>query len=1182
MKKIVSKLLSILLMLNVMMPFLVANAAATNPNVTFYVDQCKTTTGQSCWVVGDFSNWSTTGGIGGLKLFTNQNGVTYPKWMMSKSFTTTAIQFKFAVVNDSTGAIVSYESLTANRSLTPVDGSTYTATYGVAGGTVVTPSVTATPTKTPVPTATPIVTSVPTATPTKTPIPTATPTPDPKIPAITYTTDSSGGYYDIRVKITDSDTGPSSLTMTVTSSNQSIVADNKLSYDKVSSYYDRIVRILSFAGGYGQTNITIMVSDGSHVGYATIPIIMNAPTPTPIPTATPVPTKTPVPTATPTPTPKPTATPVPTATPSPTPTPVPTYSVHLFYKPTIWTEDTAYAYVLAQTGFATGGIAQFNNTPAAYKRMMKSNSNPGFFETTVTYQGIYGARVQFTNGDGIWDSSDQYGITKGDVTVLGQKVYGGTPAPALKTPSPSPTIAPTDKPVPPNTIVVYYRNSNWWYDGGQSFRDPYNPGINNEAVSIIYGFASTPNPAAPSSTPSIAWKPSGAGTSTIGMIHTGYGGATLSKSKKYEGYWEGEITIPTGADPRVNLMFHNYFGILDDGGNKQTPYYNQCYPPACTFTDGVWNAGPPSNSPSLSPAPMTAIQMVSGSKHHLILRSDGTVWAWGDNTYGQLGIGTDVFWVQKGKPIATPAPVTYVDEAHAVRIVGLKNIKQLFAGANSSFALLGDGTLMAWGQNDCGQLGDLNFNLNYGDFDARVYSPMISRSPKDAYGKPIWNTNSDYAIKQVASEVENTHVLLNNGLVYSFGKDGGRYKLGGVYPNTVRFGPQLLKEVRPVTMKAVAVPYDLVLDKVPSPFNIAMKAFGVILKTVIPDLSSCNVFCVTIPYAIDGPVDIIPQNNGHWSTGFVPDPRKPLELNATNSIAAFVANVANQGQYNIRLKDTGINVISNGDLPEIALGSAVNSPTSYLSPDGIYTITGFSTKTLLPNNSASSPNPSKIVDMRSGLHHTILLRADGHVSALGDNTQGQVGSSKSYGSSLFSEISNVIGMDNIVCKQIAASDTGSACLDQSGKLYAWGTIPNVISRDQGVQLITNNVQSIGSKSFNGLLIAQYIAQVNQRTWYYVGANESVLNERMKQAFADGAAQWSMDADARVSYIRSDGTAWVTSDSDYKPGPMKIGVPYRNDVMTWVSQIGTSVRLTNAGIDWFNHPTGWLPTVNPTP
>ena len=33
--------------------------------------------------------------------------------------------------------------------------------------------------------------------------------------------------------------------------------------------------------------------------------------------------------------------------------------------------------------------------------------------------------------------------------------------------------------------------------------------------------------------------------------------------------------------------------------------------------------------------------IAAGLYHSLALKQDGTVWAWGDNDYGQLGDGTD-------------------------------------------------------------------------------------------------------------------------------------------------------------------------------------------------------------------------------------------------------------------------------------------------------------------------------------------------------------------------------------------------------------------------------------------------------------------------------------------------------------------------------------------------------------
>ncbi len=79
----------------------------------------------------------------------------------------------------------------------------------------------------------------------------------------------------------------------------------------------------------------------------------------------------------------------------------------------------------------------------------------------------------------------------------------------------------------------------------------------------------------------------------------------------------------------------------------------------------------------------------SGNVTSLAVCTDGTVATWGDNFYGQLGIGTT--------PRYAYLPVT-------VSIPG----KSVVAGAVGGFhclALCSDGTLFAWGRNDYGQSG---------------------------------------------------------------------------------------------------------------------------------------------------------------------------------------------------------------------------------------------------------------------------------------------------------------------------------------------------------------------------------------------------------------------------------------------------------------------------------------------
>jgi alpha-tubulin suppressor-like RCC1 family protein len=78
----------------------------------------------------------------------------------------------------------------------------------------------------------------------------------------------------------------------------------------------------------------------------------------------------------------------------------------------------------------------------------------------------------------------------------------------------------------------------------------------------------------------------------------------------------------------------------------------------------------------------------AGTAHSLALLSNGTVMAWGNNSRGQLGDGTTT---ESGVPVA---------------VSGLSGVTAVSAGNDYSLALLKNGTVMAWGQNEEGVLGD--------------------------------------------------------------------------------------------------------------------------------------------------------------------------------------------------------------------------------------------------------------------------------------------------------------------------------------------------------------------------------------------------------------------------------------------------------------------------------------------
>ncbi len=79
--------------------------------------------------------------------------------------------------------------------------------------------------------------------------------------------------------------------------------------------------------------------------------------------------------------------------------------------------------------------------------------------------------------------------------------------------------------------------------------------------------------------------------------------------------------------------------------------------------------------------------LAAGHDYSLVVKSDGTVWAWGFNSLGQLGTGATT-------NADTPA-----------QVAGLTGVKEVAAGQDHSLALKNDGTVWAWGSNEFGDLG---------------------------------------------------------------------------------------------------------------------------------------------------------------------------------------------------------------------------------------------------------------------------------------------------------------------------------------------------------------------------------------------------------------------------------------------------------------------------------------------
>jgi alpha-tubulin suppressor-like RCC1 family protein len=129
------------------------------------------------------------------------------------------------------------------------------------------------------------------------------------------------------------------------------------------------------------------------------------------------------------------------------------------------------------------------------------------------------------------------------------------------------------------------------------------------------------------------------------------------------------------SDGTVWAWGYDHEGELGDGTLGGSPCYCRLTPVRVLGLTGV-------------------IAISAASSHHsLALKSDGTVWAWGADFYGQLGDGT--------------LGVSYCGcrSAH-VQVLGLHGVIAIASGVWHSLALKSDGTVWAWGDDEYGQLGD--------------------------------------------------------------------------------------------------------------------------------------------------------------------------------------------------------------------------------------------------------------------------------------------------------------------------------------------------------------------------------------------------------------------------------------------------------------------------------------------
>jgi alpha-tubulin suppressor-like RCC1 family protein len=341
--------------------------------------------------------------------------------------------------------------------------------------------------------------------------------------------------------------------------------------------------------------------------------------------------------------------------------------------------------------------------------------------------------------------------------------------------------------------------------------------------------------------------------------------------------------------------------------------------------------------------PANVVGIAGGDWYSLALKSDGTVWSWGDNLYGELGDGAG------GTNGSNPTP----------RQVGsLTNIVNVSAGYVHGLAVQNDGSLWAWGTNWYGALGD-------GTTQTR-YSPVLITSISD--------------VVSVSGGAFHSLAVKSDGTVWSWGYNADG-ELGNGTTTTA---------LAPVQVSGL---YNVVAVSAGGNCSVALKSDGTVWAwgsnnrgqlgdgtttdrlppTQVSGISnavaitSSNATGTNYALLADGSVVAWGANDsGQIGDGTTIDRSYPTAVSGLSGVVAFDAG----GEYCIAVKSDGTVWGWGNNIGPGVIG--YYGANSYLTP---VQVTGYSTASFVA----------------AGYLHTLVVDSNGDVTAYGGNSQGQLG-----------------------------------------------------------------------------------------------------------------------------------------------------------------------------------------------
>lgn len=195
------------------------------------------------------------------------------------------------------------------------------------------------------------------------------------------------------------------------------------------------------------------------------------------------------------------------------------------------------------------------------------------------------------------------------------------------------------------------------------------------------------------------------------------------------------------------------------------------------------------------------VALAAGGYHSLALRKDGSLIAWGDNSFGQTNIPlslTNVVDFAAGDYHS----VALGPDGHVVAWgknnvqqtnvpAGLSGVVKLVAGTYHNLVVKSDGRLAAWGLNDLGQISIPSGLSNVVDASAGAYHSLVLKADGTL---AAWPTNIGPQgivpaglsnVVAIASGAFHNVALRQDGMVYAWGENAGQISVPDGLSNVV-------------------------------------------------------------------------------------------------------------------------------------------------------------------------------------------------------------------------------------------------------------------------------------------------------------------------------------------------------------------------------------------------------------